>query len=659
MATRYRIIHAGNATSLAGINGAITNGSITVNSSGVSINLPAYLTTAMASNASSVFAGVGETTGTTSGTDMKMTVDTAGVNISFPKWLTTAMASDNGSVFVQANATIAGTNVSGTIASNGISLSAVAGGGGAAIKGSGTYSQNTGTVEFANSNGITFGLSNNGTMTASHNGLTTAMASNASSLFAGIGETTATTSGTDLKMTVDTAGVNISFPKWITTARASNDAVGLNTALTANGVAWTVNSSGISLNVPAFLTTAMASNRGTDFVQANATIAGTNISGTIASNVISLSVGAGGAGGAGVGETTGTTSGTDLKLTVDTDGVNISFPKWITTAAQSDHSHGNPTLNLTNLSGTTASASNGFTLSLSAGRGGETLSAFEPFYLANPISTTFAPNIGTWYVQPFVAPQAIASGRLNVLASFSNSSNALVRLSTGNTVYSSITGTADLSYAFSTKIALYSRGAGTNSTRIDSFWSSQWTIGVTENVSIEVVSASRASIKATVQLGYIASVGSNGGTTGSTLTTAGASSNAGTTLQTIAAMSSLFTESFYPIMSGANLIPIPFDTSISAGQYWLAQMYSTASTTAGSSLPNLIPVVNKVGIYGLSSMIHRPYGATNSNSSSQYFPGAGAYSVASADPPSSMIFADIRSIASNITQYFNIMNITV
>ncbi|HSX43169.1 MAG TPA: hypothetical protein VLF59_03725, partial [Candidatus Saccharimonadales bacterium] len=38
-----------------------------------------------------------------------------------------------------------------------------------------------------------------------------------------------------------------------------------------------------------------------------------------------------------------------------------------TTYAASNHSHGNPTLNLTNLSGTTASASNGLTLSLSAG----------------------------------------------------------------------------------------------------------------------------------------------------------------------------------------------------------------------------------------------------------------------------------------------------
>ena len=103
----------------------------------------------------------------------------------------------------------------------------------------------TGAVVFSNSNGITFG-GNASTITASHNGLTT--------------------------------------------ARASNDAIGLNTAITQNGVSMTANSSGLSLNFPAFLTT----------------------------------------------------------------------------AALSNHSHGNPTLNLTNLSGTTASNSAGLTLSLSA-----------------------------------------------------------------------------------------------------------------------------------------------------------------------------------------------------------------------------------------------------------------------------------------------------
>ena len=61
---------------------------------------------------------------------------------------------------------------------------------------------------------------------------------------------------------------------------------------------------------------------------------------------------------AGFSNANGVTFGTSAG-SIMTASVNTSY-------AASNHSHGNPTLNLTNLSGTTASASNGLTLSLSA-----------------------------------------------------------------------------------------------------------------------------------------------------------------------------------------------------------------------------------------------------------------------------------------------------
>ncbi len=249
-----------------GLNTALTaNGvSWTVNSSGISMNVPAFLTTAALSGDTTKYAGVGFTSTTTAGTAVVATHNTAGLSMGVPAflttaqpvgaYLTTAMASNRGSDFVQATAAFAGTNASGTIASNGISISVAAPGGGGSVNFSaGTTSGNLAAVTFANSNGVSFGL-NAGTITAT-------VATNYQSQGA-----------------------------YLTTARASTDAIGLNSALTANGVSMTANSSGLSLNFPAFLTT----------------------------------------------------------------------------AANSTHSHGNPTLALTNLTGTTASASNGFTLSLSA-----------------------------------------------------------------------------------------------------------------------------------------------------------------------------------------------------------------------------------------------------------------------------------------------------
>lgn len=239
-------------------------------------------------------------------------------------------------------------------------LSGAAGGGITNINVSaGTTSNNLSKLTFSNGGGVSFGLNGSvitATVATNYQSagayLTTAMQSNASSVFAGVGETTTTQAGTALGLTVNTAGVNIAYPAWLTTAqapgaylttaRASNDGIGLNTAATQ--VTWTVDSGGISLNAGAYLTTAQPP--GAYLTTAMLSDASTAF--------------------AGIGESTGTTAGTDLKMTVDTAGVNISFPKWITTAAASDHSHGNPTLALTNLTGTTASASNGFTLSLSA-----------------------------------------------------------------------------------------------------------------------------------------------------------------------------------------------------------------------------------------------------------------------------------------------------
>lgn len=105
------------------------------------------------------------------------------------------------------------------------SFSGGGGGGGAAISAGGN-SQSTGTVVFSNSNGVTFGLSNNGVLTASHNALTAqstqpvaASASNGSFLFSTLGFSNAngvtfgTSAGSIITASVGTAaaGNSVNF----------------------------------------------------------------------------------------------------------------------------------------------------------------------------------------------------------------------------------------------------------------------------------------------------------------------------------------------------------------------------------------------------------------------------------------------------------------
>lgn len=265
----------------------------------------------------------------------------------------------------------------------------------------GTTSGNVSAITFSNSNGVSFGL-NGGVITGSHNGLTTARASNDAiglntALTAGPLAWTVNSSGLSLNasnaagttsgfggnlisgsMTHNTAGLNLSLnhPAWLTTARASNDAIGLNSAFTAGPLLMTINSAGLSLNAgsaagttsgfggnlisgsmthntaglnlslnhPAWLTTARASNDaiGLNSAQSNVTwtlnsaglsldargyagtgTSATNASITLNSNGLAISVAAPGGGGA-INVSAGTTSGNLQTLQFD-NGNGVTF----------------------------------------------------------------------------------------------------------------------------------------------------------------------------------------------------------------------------------------------------------------------------------------------------------------------------------------------
>jgi hypothetical protein len=252
------------------------------------------------------------------GNNVTLSADTAASKLVFSvgNYLTTAMASNAGSNFVQANAVFNGTNATGTIASNAISISVNAQSTQPVAYSAANGSANFSTLVFADSNGVSFSTGTQGLYaTVKTDYLTTAMASNAGSNFvqanavfngtnatgtiasnaisvsvnaqsaqtqasgaiAGTGFTRTTTTGTAVVGTLSTNGLSIGVPNFLTTARASNDAVGLNTA--QSNVTWTVNSSGLSLDARGYAGTAT-------------TLALTNLSGTwgVNSNGIALSL---------------------------------------------------------------------------------------------------------------------------------------------------------------------------------------------------------------------------------------------------------------------------------------------------------------------------------------------------------------------------------
>lgn len=309
-----------------------TNATFTLNSNGLQLNAGAYLTTARASNdaiglntaqsnvtwtANSAGLSLdargyaGTNTATTG--NISVTLNSSGLSLNAPTFLTTAAQSNHS----HGDPTLALTNLTGTTASasNGLTLSLSAANPSAGVGiAAGTRTATTANnLLFDNANGVTFGLDNVGgsVMTASHNGLTSQSNQALSGSNGSFTFQTATFGNLNGLSFYSSNGSIVGSHNGLTTARASNDAVGLNTAQT--NVTWTVNSAGISLNAGAYLTTAMASNRGSDFVQAGAVFNGTNASGTIASNAISVSVAPPTAGvGVVAGTRTATTAGSIL-----------------------------------------------------------------------------------------------------------------------------------------------------------------------------------------------------------------------------------------------------------------------------------------------------------------------------------------------------------
>lgn len=291
-----------------------------------------------------------------------------------------------------------GPNITAGFTGNTLFLSGGAGAAGnTGYLSAGTTNASLGTVSFADGSGVTFGV-NGQTVTATvkTDYLTTAALSNHSHGFSAQGgssafQTLSFSNQNNVTFSNSNGQVvaSASFPAQTVQTQGLVQALVVNTNSTGGGTA-TVNNSSLSLlnsnGITAFQTngsqialSVRADWASSNHSHGNPTLALTNLSGTTASAsngfTLSLSAGAGGAGDGvnilAAGTQTANTTGTVLFQ--DSNGITFGMSNNSritatvkTNYALSDHSHGNPVLFLTNLSGTTNSASDGFTLSLSA-----------------------------------------------------------------------------------------------------------------------------------------------------------------------------------------------------------------------------------------------------------------------------------------------------
>ena len=263
----------------------------------------------------------------------------------------------------------------------------------------------------------------------------------------------------------------------------------------------------------------------------------------------------------------------------DANGVSFGLSVSTITAsvrtdyAASTHTHGNPSLFLTNISGTTASASNGLTLSLSAANpgGGVVNSYYENIpLLPGTASSLFGTGISN-YMQPFILPYDISASyiRMPIVMSFGSSS--------ANTANSTIP--YGLSQSQTMFFNIYTIGTGTRSDSLGLFTSASATMAMA--LSVSYTASNGQTIRHSISYPVL-----------------GASSTASVSTASITNIIYIGTAALTNF-TGSKQFDIPFAASLPAGEYWVGIQRSTSSsafTQASATLSNATFQITNIGI---------------------------------------------------------------
>jgi hypothetical protein len=566
------------------------------------------------------------------------------LSLSAGNYLTTARASNDA-----LGLNTAGTNVTWTANSSGLSINAAGYAGTAtAITGRASITLNSGGMSFNGSAlaGTGTAVTGNASITLNSSGLS----------FNGSGLAGTGTSATNASITMNSAGLAISVAApgaaTLTVSAVGNTTVnssgtwanavpirgyGVLSVGTSNGslllstpdpVDFTYLSVGNSNLGNTAGDTGVFSQRMVLVGSNNITLSGSSNGGSVTLSIIGGAGGGFSAGVSNVGNTAGNTgltgsnivfsggNGVSLSQSTHANGATIGFSV-NTSYAASNHSHGNPTLALTNINGTTASASNGLTLSLSVAAAIES-NAFN-LLGANTAGNTTATG------------STIGLSGINLTLSGTN--NSVINISAPAT--SSLVGTNGLSvstngstiYAYPTPLAQW-----------DNFWgiTAAGTAAGNSLVSVQPlriewpVAFSNVAIPVSIAI----TTAANNSTAYIDVSMSGVvyTRNA-STLSSLFSFSNSFTQTWTSNAS-QTVTGVPFltathaGTTLTPGQYYMALHISTNNTATGgantTALANTVSVI-QAQVIGSAANNVKAWGA-QTNASIGMFSGGGIIS---------------------------------
>lgn len=392
-------------------------------------------------------------------------------------------------------------------------------------------------------------------------------------------------------------------------------------------------------------------------------------------------------------------------VTIQQSNATISLSV-ATSYAASNHSHGNPTLALTNLTGTTASASNGFTLSLSAAAPGAAAESNAINLLgANTAGNTTATGstIGWSGINLTLSGTNNSVVNISAPATSSLSATGQVSISTnGSTIsigvpniatlssYANLQGLFNttaltwngasvshaaafeidggpLSFAFMRIPALFTTASTTIATMASATASAQGALFSTLNAVIYSLGtgANSRSLRSVLSssTGYTFSqkISVTNSTQASySLGYTGWAETALTSLSTQYSVSNTnysFTTNQFTDFTSAKMLDMPFGASIAPGNYWMVLGMSSSSSSAGAA--GLAALTNcnvrYSAHYGMSQATI-PFGIMgSSNATSGGLLGAASFSTAGGGTTNSINISAMSSMANLALLYFQLL----
>ena len=366
----------------------------------------------------------------------------------------------------------------------------------------------------------------------------------------------------------------------------------------------------------------------------------------------------------GVSFSTGTQG---VYATVKTD--YQSSGAYLTTAMQSNASTNfagiGGTFAGTNISGSITMDTAGINLALSVANPGggaaNTISYFEPSVRGTLVSA--AVTNGTLYMQPFVLSAPVGMYRMQMLASYTSQSATTVSISASISGGSASSGTG--TYALNGTALLFSRlssGTNANSSQLVTFTSQTYSVGVGMSIAVSWstnASSATGSWTTTQQVVYPANINSAGAITFGTNSSTG-SSTFSSTAGAAQSFSTGITASFGSAnMSNIRPFIIPMATTLSAGEYWLGNIQTTS--TANTNYTNFSRVMQQqygMVVFQSQTQQYLEFGNTQTIASSGLMQGWGSYSASSNTTATSGIPYTNITGNSNLQTWFNMMAAT-